>query len=729
MEKEVILVFPDINGGKPVEVSVSQQKLQARSSVLGDALQDITTTTTTGVQADSSIKFPLDDVVSPGTIALLVEAITRSENPSLAQASRLFSDQVPLMRDDIRLDHWNTAALAHKYGFRELEGFYLFAFAVAYLLHGPDWFRVTLPASQATRLKVKKRERPDDAIAVRSELFGACQGPACTQVTQGVCARCGRVAACSATCLAQLHSTCFAFLVVPPVRADDMDYEQVNLLETNAVVPSVRKFITIFLLDFNAFNFDGIRFLNYWGYPPDLYGIYNRLRSLDAADLSVFSAFLGEAPDVNAEIVEIDATDERRRTGAFALFAFANDMGMVRKWLPFMESRRNGTRGTQRNLYPALTFARLKGHQTILLAIVDRYPDAVLADVIYAAANDKHYATLDICLARGDVADILTQRHVSHSLAALCQNFQIAQGTIQGITLVQRLVALYNTTGHGNSDFIHDIISACELLIDADASDALMLITKNTNINTNAMHRLLEDAFEEGARTCIKALVDHPGLYPLPIGSIAEALVRGPDPLKALDILLAAPNFDPTSNDNELFKSLLEPIVRLNQRLVPLLKRLLADPRIDPAFGQDHALATAVTQGNVPIVQLLLADPRVNQNPHPDWFPLALAIRLHWDSIAKLLISDPRTMLSAFDNRALKEAFVRASDEIAVDIFTDPRFVPGTAEEARTLLQLAYARGRHDLLKPLRRVLLRTIPSALLGYHGKDEDEEDEEQD
>lgn len=74
------------------------------------------------------------------------------------------------------------------------------------------------------------------------------------------------------------------------------------------------------------------------------------------------------------------------------------------------------------------------------------------------------------------------------------------------------------------------------------------------------------------------------------------------------------------------------------------MKWLLADPRVDPSYGQNIALRLSANNGHLEIVKLLLVDPRVDPGAENNEPIRNSAFNGHTD-IVKLLLANPRVDL------------------------------------------------------------------------------------
>lgn len=221
----VTLVFADAESGKPLRITVSRKNVVAHCQVIADMLNDM------GEPPRGELA--LGDTLSRSAAMLFVAAMNNAELLRIARAHLLFT---PDMKDRVRLAHWNAAALAYKYGFNMLIGFYTWAFAHALGQHGRSWFAVTashmVPESDQY---VPTRERA--AVQFATLAYGnnsaqdalACS--VCSKTATGTCSECNAVPACSGACLAAVHGTCFSFHFVPEVPDASTQGVPVHLLD------------------------------------------------------------------------------------------------------------------------------------------------------------------------------------------------------------------------------------------------------------------------------------------------------------------------------------------------------------------------------------------------------------------------------------------------------------------------------------------------------------------
>jgi len=137
--------------------------------------------------------------------------------------------------------------------------------------------------------------------------------------------------------------------------------------------------------------------------------------------------------------------------------------------------------------------------------------------------------------------------------------------------------------------------------------------------------------------------------------------------LQKVKLLLFEPYLDINwKNDKNLDKPIL--FVACEFNLIPILKILLADPRIDltPAdrFGR-QILPFACGVSNEKVVKILLADPRIkvenDMDNVPMWIPLISAIRHGSFGVVKLLLLHPRIDLNMTDRYGWNPLLVVAS--------------------------------------------------------------------
>ena len=240
-------MFVDDATKEPFRVPVARQNLTERCQVIADGMRDVV------MGADEEIQ--LQDVVSRTTAMLFAARINNNDLPRIEEAHALFTEETP---HATRLMYWNVAALAYKYGYSTLIGYYLWAFARILNTSGRGWFTVRVPASMAA--KRLKRGRDDDAdernlkkqrfkiplSLARVEDNAAAVCTVCHNVATGTCAACKQVMTCSPACLAKVHSECFSFHLTDERAAGDTDLDDVvDLLSAGEVDPIALQMMTL----------------------------------------------------------------------------------------------------------------------------------------------------------------------------------------------------------------------------------------------------------------------------------------------------------------------------------------------------------------------------------------------------------------------------------------------------------------------------------------------------
>lgn len=263
----IILVFTDAETRAPLPVPVSRKHLVARCHVLADMLSDMA--------LGPSAEIPMETTVSRSAAMLFASAINNSGLPRIDMAHDLFSRSVPVAS---KLAHWNTAALAYKYGFNTLLGYYIWAFSRAMNAAGRVWFTVRVPDQESVLPIDRKRKRDDwsddadtdgnldlmdsdddddddepstDRASKKRRFYtrlmqhaqGISACAACPAEATGTCATCKSIAVCSPRCLDVLHSTCVSFYVAPEAMTPQESGAQgnvVNLLSDTLVDTRLR---------------------------------------------------------------------------------------------------------------------------------------------------------------------------------------------------------------------------------------------------------------------------------------------------------------------------------------------------------------------------------------------------------------------------------------------------------------------------------------------------------
>ena len=105
------------------------------------------------------------------------------------------------------------------------------------------------------------------------------------------------------------------------------------------------------------------------------------------------------------------------------------------------------------------------------------------------------------------------------------------------------------------------------------------------------------------------------------------------------------------------------------------VRRLLADPRVDPGYSNNEAIREACARGHVEVVRLLLADRRVDPT---DYYndTMRLACENGHADVVRLLLIDSRADPGDNDNSAVRQACSRGHVDVVRLLLADPRVNP-----------------------------------------------------
>jgi ankyrin repeat protein len=152
---------------------------------------------------------------------------------------------------------------------------------------------------------------------------------------------------------------------------------------------------------------------------------------------------------------------------------------------------------------------------------------------------------------------------------------------------------------------------------------------------------------------------------------------------------------------------------------IPLIRRLLDRPDVDPSVNDQYALGSACHYGNTELVRLLLADPRVD--PRVDPFqdddtvfieaPLTDACENGHTEVVRLLLADSRIDPSADEQVAFRSACAKGQTEIVRLLLTDPRVVPDHPEALDSVCEKGYT----EILR-----IMLAYPSEELSEYAED---------
>lgn len=124
--------------------------------------------------------------------------------------------------------------------------------------------------------------------------------------------------------------------------------------------------------------------------------------------------------------------------------------------------------------------------------------------------------------------------------------------------------------------------------------------------------------------------------------------------------LLADPDIDPAAGQNRALG------LACDLGFTRITRSLLADPRVDPSDNDNYAIQIACRKGYITIITLLLADRRVNPGVNSN-YPLRTAIEVGRLNVVKLLLADTRVNPRDQDpelQRALRITTINSNTEI-----------------------------------------------------------------
>jgi hypothetical protein len=130
----------------------------------------------------------------------------------------------------------------------------------------------------------------------------------------------------------------------------------------------------------------------------------------------------------------------------------------------------------------------------------------------------------------------------------------------------------------------------------------------------------------------------------------------------------------------ELLRRGLDPTVIHNSAIrhasdnghAPVVRLLLADPRVDPAALTNWAIKGASFKGHAEVVRALLADPRVNPGASNNE-AIQMASKYGHAEVVRALLADPRVNPTAENNDAITYAIRWNHAEVMRALLADPR--------------------------------------------------------
>jgi ankyrin repeat protein len=148
-------------------------------------------------------------------------------------------------------------------------------------------------------------------------------------------------------------------------------------------------------------------------------------------------------------------------------------------------------------------------------------------------------------------------------------------------------------------------------------------------------------------------------------------------------------------------------IVILNKMFVELvdigchleiIKMLLLDPRVDPAFNSNQAIVSASENNHAETVAILLSDPRINPDDRRN-SAIGYASERGHIAVVELLLKDPRVNAGGDRNYALRNTFGNNHVEIAKLLLQDPKVDPNSITEYA--ITTALKKGYMEIVKLL----------------------------
>ena len=150
------------------------------------------------------------------------------------------------------------------------------------------------------------------------------------------------------------------------------------------------------------------------------------------------------------------------------------------------------------------------------------------------------------------------------------------------------------------------------------------------------------------------------------LDSIFQLAIEKNNP-EAVKFLLEYTVVDPSINNTAITTA-------VKNGFLGIVKVLLTDGRINPAFNDNYILSLAIDKNYLEIVKLLLDDPLVDPSDNHG-AALILAVKTDKLSTVSLLLADARVDPTAQNNRAIKIAVEQNNVEMATLLYKDARVV------------------------------------------------------
>lgn len=221
----------------------------------------------------------------------------------------------------------------------------------------------------------------------------------------------------------------------------------------------------------------------------------------------------------------------------------------------------------------------------------------------------------------------------------------------------------------------------------------------------------LAAAAQSGNSACVSLILCDPRITVAHVHCTIVIAARKrmvPRNTSALEVLLAYPGADPSTNDNAAI------VAAAQGSNEDAIRVLMADPRVDPSANNNIAIRAAVQRGFVAAVDALLTDPRVDPSVNNN-----SVIRIAaWEdsvSIVERLLADERVDPTVSNNEALREA-ARSGHQYTVYVLLSDHRVTRLAVDRG---QLRWMRGQHadTMVRAMRLDAWRRRRHAVTAYH------------
>ena len=218
--------------------------------------------------------------------------------------------------------------------------------------------------------------------------------------------------------------------------------------------------------------------------------------------------------------------------------------------------------------------------------------------------------------------------------------------------------------------------------------DAVKLLVNDYGINISAHENAGLCEASRGHIDIVKYILSHPDFNP---ENCSKALTYASHD-NVVRILLSDPRVDPAYQNNQAI------ITAANYGYLEIFKLLLSDPRVNPSDQNNRAVIIAARERRLEIVKLLLKDPRVNPSDENN-LAIIHAARNTNAEIVKLILNDPRVDPSDQENLAIICAVRKRDEEIVKLLLADPRVNP--SDQRNKAIKLAAENELFEILKLL----------------------------